>query len=95
MSGLQQHISIVQSKVQQILRQYLALKKQVQDQASQIELLKKENAALSVIAEDLKEKNLLLKASVSDLGSAEKKEMEQRINKYIKNIDKCIALLSR
>lgn len=95
MSGLQQHIANVQSKVQQILRQYLALKKQVQEQASQIEVLKKENEALIVFAEELKEKNLLLRASVSDLGSADKKEMEQRINKYIKNIDKCIALLSR
>lgn len=95
MNGLHQHIAHVQSKLQQLLRQYEALKKQVQNQAGEIERLRKERDVLQVLTDELKEKNLLLRASVTDLGPAEKKEMEQRINKYIKNIDKCIALLSR
>jgi DNA-binding transcriptional MerR regulator len=45
--------------------------------------------------ETLGQQNLLLKASVTDMDPADKKELEQKIQHYIKNIDKCISLLSQ
>ena len=45
--------------------------------------------------ETLEQQNLLLKASVSNMDPADKKAMEQKLNQYIKNIDKCISLISQ
>ncbi len=42
----------------------------------------------------LKQEQLILKASIDKMDELEKKELEQKINGYIKNIDKCISLLS-
>lgn len=45
--------------------------------------------------EELVQQNLLLKASVTNMDGADKKALEQKIQHYIKNIDKCISLLSK
>ena len=42
----------------------------------------------------MKQEQLILKASINKMDEAEKKEMEKKINGYLKNIDKCISLLS-
>jgi ABC-type iron transport system FetAB ATPase subunit len=42
----------------------------------------------------LEEQQLILKSSTGKMNEADKKAMEQVIGKYIKEIDKCIALLS-
>ena len=46
------------------------------------------------IIENLRQEQLILKASIDKMDEVEKKELEQKINSYIKNIDKCISLLS-
>ncbi len=45
--------------------------------------------------EECQQQNLILKASVTNMDQQDKKQLEQRINQYVKNIDQCISLLSR
>jgi len=42
----------------------------------------------------LEEQQYILKSAAGELNSADKKAFEQTISRYIKEIDKCIALLS-
>ncbi|MBL0234933.1 MAG: hypothetical protein IPQ08_14945 [Chitinophagaceae bacterium] len=44
--------------------------------------------------ESLQEQISILKVSGSSMSEADKKELEKRINAYLKEIDRCISLLS-
>ena len=44
-------------------------------------------------ADELRQQVSILKASAGNMSEADKKEFEKRINSYLKEIDKCIALL--
>ena len=43
--------------------------------------------------EKLQQEQIILKASLDIMDEAEKKKLEQKINSYVRNIDKCISLL--
>jgi chromosome segregation ATPase len=95
MPELNDHIANVQAKLQQLLKQYDFLLKENDKQQQLIAALQKEQVADREQLETLQQQNLVLKASVSDMDPADKKELEQKLNQYIKNIDKCISLLSQ
>ena len=94
MAVINDHIKNVHAKLQLLLKQFTAmqqendqLKKSVADYAI------KDNTQKEAI-ENLKQEQLILKASLDTMDEAEKKELGKKINGYLKNIDKCIALLS-
>lgn len=95
MDQLNNHITAVNTKLQQLLKQYDFLLKENEKQQQLISSLQQEQAATKEQLETIQQQNLVLKASVTDMDPAEKKELEQKINQYIKNIDKCISLLSQ
>lgn len=95
MTDLNNHIANVQNKLQQLLKQYDFLLKENDKQQQLITALQTEQLANREQLEALRQQNLVLKASVSDMDPADKKELEQKISQYIKNIDKCISLLSQ
>lgn len=84
----------IEDKVQQLLKEYDLVKKEA-------ERLQKENAALSL---ELQSKTALLstvqqqvdalKLTSTGLEEGSKKELEKRIDIYLKDIDKCLALLN-
>lgn len=59
-----------------------------------IESLAAKGEAQTQELEILKQQQLILKASLDVMEPQEKKELEQKINGYIRNIDKCISMLS-
>lgn len=95
MDQLNNHIATVNNKLQQLLKQYDQLLKENEKQQQLIQSLQKEQDTTKEQLETLQQQNLVLKASVTDMAPAEKKELEQKLNQYIKNIDKCISLLSQ
>jgi len=95
MDKVTNHIATVNNKLQQLLKQYDHLLKENERQQQLIQSLQKEQDATKEQLETLQQQNLVLKASVTDMDPAEKKELEQKLNQYIKNIDKCISLLSQ
>lgn len=95
MDQVTNHIATVNNKLQQLLKQYDHLLKENERQQQLIQSLQKEQDAIKEQLETLQQQNLVLKASVTDMDPAEKKELEQKLNQYIKNIDKCISLLSQ
>ena len=94
MSDLEQHIKRINDKLQQLLKNYLQLQKENSRQSELIKQLKesKEKDTQQITA--LQEKISILKAATGKMNEADKKEFEKNIGQYIREIDKCIGILS-
>jgi len=94
MNPLEQHIQRINEKLQQLLKQYRVSQKET-------EKLKKELADIKSLQnekirqmEELEQKVAILKTATNNLNEADKKDLEKRLNQYIREIDRCIAMLS-
>ncbi len=94
MQVIESHISRIQSKLQALLKKHAALLKEREQQQVLIAKLQQEQAAKDNKIRLLEEQQHILKSAAGNLNSADKKAFEQTIAKYIREIDKCIALLS-
>lgn len=94
MEQLEVHINSIQSKLQELLKKYTALQKLSAKQQETITSLNQQKEANENKIRVLEEQHYILKSAAGELTPADKKAFEQTINKYIKEIDKCISLLS-
>jgi len=94
MAEMDDHIKRVNSKLQQLLRQYQSLQKENEKLAETVKSLRlaKENEIVEITR--LHQQVSILKSSIGQMAEPEKKVFEKQINQYIKEIDKCIHLLS-
>lgn len=94
MEDLSLHINQLNAKLQQLLKQHAALLAENEQHKKKIAAFKATGQQQNEQLAELHQQQLLMKASLDTLDSKEKKELEQKINGYIRNIDKCISLLS-
>ena len=94
MSDLEENIKRINSKLQQLLKNYQLLQKENNRQSELIKQLKgaKEKDNQQITA--LHEKISILKAATGKMNEADKKAFEKNISQYIREIDKCIGILS-
>ena len=94
MSDLELNITRINNKLQQLLKSYRQLQKDNERQSQLISRLQeskeKDNLQLAGLQEQLE----IVKATVGQLNDADKKAFEKTINRYIREIDKCIGILS-
>ena len=95
MTESEQHLKRIQDKVQQLLKQHIALQKENQSLKDELDGLKKETSKFKENSETLKQQVEILKYSNGEMTEEDKKQFEKRINTYIKEIDRCITMLSR
>ena len=94
MALLEENIKRVNTKLQQLLKQFLFLQKE------NTRLQKDLAEAKAIHTKDLEEMEQLklqvsiLKSSAGQMNEVEKKAFDKQIAGYIKEIDKCIGLLS-
>ena len=93
MADLSNHINQLKNQLQLLLKQHktivsenLQLNKIVYD-------LNVKVASYKIQVEKLQQQQLILKASLDTMDEAEKKNLEKKINGYIRNIEKSISLL--
>jgi len=93
MEVMQEQIQRIEEKVQQLLKEYQLAQKEIQR-------LQKENGKMAeqlkiqaAEAAQLHQKSDAQKITGSGSDDAPKKDLEKRINTYLKDIDKCLALL--
>ena len=89
------YINNIHSKLQLLLKQYDHLRKENHKLEQDITQLQKEQQVTKEKLEECRQQNLILKASITSMDGKDKKELEQKINQYVKNIDQCISLLSQ
>lgn len=94
MAELSIHIKQVNTKLQRLLKQYGILQSENEQLKKLVTILQEKDNEQNEHIATLRQEQLILKASIDKMDAQEKKELEQKINGYIKNIDKCISLLS-
>lgn len=94
MTPIEENITRINAKLQQLLKQYAVLKKENEQlKASFINnKTQSEKDAEQII--QLQQQVALLKSAAGQMNETDKKAFEKNINQYIKEIDKCIGLLS-
>ncbi len=93
MSTTEQHLKRIQEKLQQLLKQYAVLMKENSKLREEFESARQKILVQQKSADELKQQVSILKISAGDMNEADKKEFEKRINGYLKEIDRCIAIL--
>ena len=76
-----------------ILKDHLALQKDNERLRQELNDTRKKSADQQKNLDELKQQVSILKVSSGEMNESDKKEFERRINGYIKEIDRCIALL--
>jgi hypothetical protein len=94
MSDLEVQLKRIQDKLQQVLKDHSALQKENLRLKEELDKNRTQSFVNQQTIEDLKQQVDVLKITSGDWDPNDKKEFEKRINSYIKEIDRCIALLS-
>ena len=94
MNPLEQHIQRINEKLQQLLKQYRFVQKENEKLRKELTDIKGLHTERSKQIEELEQKVSILKTATNNMSEEDKKNLEKRLNHYIKEIDRCIALLS-
>ncbi|MBM3413414.1 MAG: hypothetical protein FJY16_00505 [Bacteroidetes bacterium] len=93
MSTFQHDLERIQQKLLQLVQYQQKLRAENQALREQLANSAEEKELLTAQITQLQEQIGLLKLNSGSLESQEKKEMEKKINQYIREIDRCIAQL--
>jgi len=94
MAEIEKQLKRIQDKLQQVLKDYSALQKENLRLKEELDKNRTQSFTNQQTIEELKQQVDVLKITSGDWDQNDKKEFEKRINSYIKEIDRCIALLS-
>ncbi len=93
MSFNEDQLHRIQEKLQHLLKQYAVVQKENQKLKEELEQIKQKTSIHQQNVDDLKQQVGVLKLNAGEMSESDKKEFEKKINSYLKEIDRCIALL--
>jgi predicted nuclease with TOPRIM domain len=93
-SDVNLQIKRIQEKLQQLVKNHEEMLKENQRLKKDLEKSSSQSRQNQLTIETLKQQVDVLKISSGNWDEQDKKEFEKRINHYIREIDKCISLLS-
>jgi hypothetical protein len=87
-------LSNIAEKCQELVKRYEQLKKE--NARLKAELIPAKQREMSFMEQitSLEQKVIVLKAGTGQLDEAEKKELDKKLHTYLKEIDRCISMLS-
>jgi predicted nuclease with TOPRIM domain len=94
MNPLEQHILRIQEKLQLLLKQHQAVLKENERLRRELADVKVHEKVMSGQLSQLEQQVAVLKTATSNLGPEDKKDLEKRLNFFIREIEKCITLLN-
>ena len=94
MAELEESFKRINNKLQQLLKQYLLLQKENEKLKEVLKDLQHNREQETEELSRLQQQVSILKTSIGQMTEADKKAFEKQINQYVKEIDKCIGLLS-
>jgi len=94
MSSGEEQIKRIYDKLQQLLKQHASLQKENQLLREELEIVQKQVSQYQETAEALKQQVSILQLGSGQMSEEDKKDFEKKLNTYIKEIDRCIAMLS-
>jgi chromosome segregation ATPase len=84
----------IQEKLQQLLRQRDLLQKENGKLKEELRQLQQDHIDHSTRLEQLQQQVEILKATKAAMSDGEKRALEKRLGQYIREIDRCIAMLA-
>lgn len=94
MAAIEEYISRINHKLQQLLKQHQFLQKENEKLRLTVTNLQSAREQEMEKINQLEQQVSILKSSIGQMDEQDKKVFEKQINQYIKEIDKCIGLLS-
>ena len=94
MEAATEQMGRIQLKLQEVLKKYAAIVKETEQQQKTILALQQQQTENEKKIRSLQEQQHILKSAAGNMNEKDKKEFEQVIGKYIREVDKCIDLLS-
>lgn len=94
MQDVTENIARIQSKLQELLKKYNASLKEMEHQNKTIASLQAQRLMDEKKIRTLEEQQHILRSAAGNMKESDKKEFEHVIGKYIREVDKCIDLLS-
>jgi hypothetical protein len=85
----------IQSKLQQLLKKHVVMQKENNWLKAELDTTKREVSVQQENLENLRQQVDVLKFSNGEMSETDKKEFERKINSYVKEIDRCIVMLSQ
>lgn len=95
MTTIDQHIQSLQHKMQQLVKKHQQLEKENNKLKEELLVIKKQVDEKKQGFEIKEMQNAMLKASQQQLDDKEKRELEKKLNHFIKEIDRCIEMLTQ
>ena len=89
-----QQIERIHQKIQQLLKQQESLLRLNTELRNEVSGLKKQRDQHLESIDELQQQLTILKAAKSELSEEEKKAFEKRLGQYIREIDRCVTMLS-
>lgn len=89
----EEQVKRIQDKLQQLLKQHQVLQKENRSLKEEVSTQRKQAVQHNESIDRLKQQVEVLKLSNGEMNEADKKQFEKRINIYLKEIDRCIAML--
>ena len=87
--------NIIYDKLQLLLKQYNRTKKENEQLKKELEQQKQLEEQSKLKMDELHQQISILKLAAGEMDDKDKKEFEKKINRYIKELDKTIAYLSK
>ena len=94
MTEVEVHIKRINDKLQHLLKLYQLLKKQNEKLTASLLEINTIRDGEAIEMDNLRQQVNILKSCAGQMPEMDKKVFEKQINQYIKEIDKCIHLLS-
>ena len=89
-----EQIKRVTEKLQEVLKKYDQLQKENEKLRSEMMPAKQREMAFMDQIANLEQKVMVLKTSSGKMDDADKKELDKKLHGYLKEIDRCISMLS-
>ena len=87
--------NIIYDKLQLLLKQYNRIKKENEQLKKELDQQKQLEEQSKLKMDELHQQISILKLAAGEMDDKDKKEFEKKINRYIKELDKTIAYLSK
>lgn len=94
MNDLEKQLKQINEKLQVLLKQYHSLQKENSKLKVEVQEFKSQHSSHSEELDRLRQRSQILQSVKSEMSDLDKKAFEKRINGYVKEIDRCIALLN-
>lgn len=94
MKTVDEHINSINTKLQQLLKKYAALRKENATLQHEVEERRTNEKYFLDRIGSLEIQAGILKASSGKMNEKDKQAFDKRINQYIKDLEKCIAMLN-